>query len=246
MQQKAKKHLKWEREDKQIKEYRAKAPYLKSFLRGRGCVLPFYDFLDSYEDEFHRIADAAKAEHPSLLGVHEVDDQSYFEDVLNWSKLGYGHLNQVFFDIEDSVPGYGRKGTDATMCGCMSTFLDADQNVRTVILIRQTVKIALQHREFKYAFKIASLLHEIGHVHDLENEINFDLSAKRLNLIEAEVFANLFCLEQLAKRCFVHSFRTVESALRDAISQVLTAVQNGGAGEVSRRFNLAAHMSAVL
>jgi hypothetical protein len=27
---------------------------------------------------------------------------------------------------------------------------------------------------------------------------------------------------------------------------VLTAVQNGGAGEVSRRFNLAAHMSAVL
>jgi hypothetical protein len=27
---------------------------------------------------------------------------------------------------------------------------------------------------------------------------------------------------------------------------LLRAVQNGGAGEVSRRFNLAAHMSAVL
>ena len=30
------------------------------------------------------------------------------------------------------------------------------------------------------------------------------------------------------------------------IQQLLRAVQNGGAGEVSRRFNLAAHMSAVL
>jgi hypothetical protein len=29
-------------------------------------------------------------------------------------------------------------------------------------------------------------------------------------------------------------------------TKLLTAVQNGGAGEVSRRFNLAAHMSAVL
>jgi hypothetical protein len=32
----------------------------------------------------------------------------------------------------------------------------------------------------------------------------------------------------------------------DADNRLLTAVQNGGAGEVSRRFNLAAHMSAVL
>jgi hypothetical protein len=30
------------------------------------------------------------------------------------------------------------------------------------------------------------------------------------------------------------------------LQHLLTAVQNGGAGEVSRRFNLAAHMSAVL
>lgn len=207
----------WEGECQQIRDSQANAPQMKRLLRQKGCELPFYDFLDSYEDEFQRIADAAKTEHASLLGIHEVDDQTYSSCETDWSKLGYTDLQQIFFDIKEVVPDYGRKGTDENMCGFMSAFLDADRNVRSVILIRRTVKISQQHREFKYAFKIASLLHEIGHVHDLEHGVNFDVATNRLSLIEAEVFAHLYCLEHLARRNLLQSFQMVEGGLKDAI-----------------------------
>ena len=76
-QKRARRQRQWEEEDKTIRDLRAKAPYIKMILRGRGCVLPFYDYLDSYPDEFQRIATAAKNEHPSLIGIHEVDDQHF-------------------------------------------------------------------------------------------------------------------------------------------------------------------------
>ena len=216
-QERANKQRQWEHEDTTIKSFRAKAPYMKAILRGRGCVLPFYDYLDSYADEFHRIADAAKAEHPSLLGVHEVDDAVFAENEKNWSKLGYGDLQQIFFDIEEEVPDYGTGSLNANLRGSMSAFLDKDGNLRSVILIPQSVKASVQHRDLKYALKIAALLHEIGHVQDLEQGCNFDVPSKQLHVIEAEAVAHLFALEQLAKRHLLKSFQMLADGLRDAI-----------------------------
>jgi hypothetical protein len=211
------KQRQWEQEDKTIKDLRRKAPYIKMIVRGRGCVLPFYDYLDSYSDEFQRIDAAARAEHPSLIGVHEVDEHTFAESEKNWLKLGYGNLQQVFFDMDRELSEYGKGSPNANLCGSMSAFLDSDQNVRSVILIRQTVKGTLQHRELKYALKLASLLHEVGHVHDLEQGLNFDVPAKRFRVIEAEVFAHLFALEQMAKRNLRQSFNMLIDGLRDAI-----------------------------
>jgi hypothetical protein len=225
----AEKQRQWKQENEMLKECRAKAPYRKAALRGRGCVLPFYDYLDSYADEFQRIAGAAKAEHPSLVEVHEVDDQTVADNERNWSKLGYGQFQQIFFEIEEGVPDYGAGSLDANLCGSMSAFLDTDQNLRSVILIRQTVKASVQHRELKYALKIASLLHEIGHVLDLEQGLNFDVPARRLSVIEAEVFAHLFALEQMAKRSLVQSFNMLSDGLRDAIPK------GGYVSEVAQR-----------
>lgn len=207
----------WERECEQIRKFKANASQMKRLLQQNGCELPFYDFLDSYEEEFQRIADAARAEHASLLGIHEVDDQMYSNRERDWSKLGYTDFEQIFWDIKEDVPDYGRKGTDKNMCGFMSALLDADRNVRSVILIRRTVKMSLQHREYKYALKIASLLHEVGHVHDLEQGLNFDFPTKSLSLIEAEVFAHLYCLDHLARRNLLQSFQMVKGGLEDAI-----------------------------
>jgi len=216
-QERAKKQRQWEQEAESIKNFRVKAPYIKLIVRGRGCQLPFYDYLDSYADEFQRIADAARIEHPSLLGVHEVDDAIFAENEKNWPKLGYSDLQQIFFQIEEDVPDYGTGSLDANLCGSMSAFLDKDGTLRSVILIRQSVKCSLQHRELKYALKIASLLHEIGHVQDLEQGINFDVPARRLRVIEAEVVAHLFALEQMAQRSLTKSFQMLADGLRDAI-----------------------------
>jgi hypothetical protein len=216
-QERDKKQRQWQREDESIRNFRAKAPYIKAILRGRGCTLPFYDYLDSYADEFQRIADAARVEHPSLLGVHEVDDPIFAENEKNWSKLGYGDLQQIFFGFDKEVPDYGTGPLNANMCGSMTAFLDNDGTLRSVILIQQSVKGSAQHRELKYALKIASLLHEIGHVQDLEQGLNFDVPARRFRVIEAEVIAHLFALEQLAKRNLAKSFEMLANGLRDAI-----------------------------
>lgn len=216
-QKRARRQRQWEEEDKTVRELRAKAPYIKMILRGRGCVLPFYDYLDSYLDEFQRIATAAKKEHPSLIGIHEVDDRTFATSENNWSQLGCGDLRQVFFNIDGNYSDYGAASPDANLCGSMTAFLDSDQNVRSVILLRQTVKGTVQHRELKYALKLASLLHEIGHVQDLERGLHFDVVAKHFDVIEAEVFAHLFALKEMAQRSFRQSFNMLVDGLRDTI-----------------------------
>lgn len=215
----ARKQDQWKRENEQLRDFRRKAPYYKTILQGRGCVLPFYDFLDSYADEFQRIVDHAKQEYGSLVDVHEVDEHIFDDSDRNWSNLGYGDFDQIFFEVGDEAPDYGSHSRDANLAGSMTAFLDAKQELQSVILIRRTVKTHVQHRELKYAFKIASLLHELGHVQDLEQGINFDVPAKRMDIIEAEVFANLFALEQMAQRNLLQSFHMLESGLRDAVSK---------------------------
>src|SRR5690606_8296650 len=102
-------------------------------------------------DEFQRTVAEAKAAHPSLLGIHEVDDIVFSQENADWSQLGYSDLRQVFFSIQEDVADYGAKSLDANLCGSMSAFYDATGTVRSVILIRQSVKASVQHRELKYA-----------------------------------------------------------------------------------------------
>lgn len=166
-QERAKKQWQWQREHKAIKDSQRKGSDIKRSLRARGCMLPFYDFLDSYSDEFQRIVAAAKAQYPSLLGVHEVDDATFYNSHESGSELGYANLQHVSFDTDEDVPDYGAEDLTANMCGSMSAFYDADKKIRSVILIHQSVKTSLQHRDLKYVLKVASLVHEIGHVRDL-------------------------------------------------------------------------------
>lgn len=100
----------WESENKTLRGFKRKAPHFKKLLRMRGCDLPFYDFLDSYEDRFHQIAAAALSRYPTLMGIHEVkgDLEDGPED---WSLLGYGDLEQLRFDIGEDTPDYGAPST---------------------------------------------------------------------------------------------------------------------------------------
>lgn len=224
--EKAKKQQKWEEENRSIKSFQAQAPKLKRFLRTKGCNLPFYDFLDSYTAEFERIVVEAKNSYPSLVGVHDVENSVYRNT--DWSALGYGDYQQIFFYTDDEIADYGTHDAKANLCGHTSAFLDREQNLRTVIIIRKTVK-DFEHRELKYVIKIAALLHEVGHVHDIEHGVNFDVQAKTTNIIEAEAFANLFALDRLAERQLVQSYNLLANALRDATEA------DGYLGEVARR-----------
>lgn len=73
------------------------------------------------------------------------------------------------------------------------------------------------------------LLHELGHVKDYENKINFDRDTKTADFIEAEVYANLFALDE--------SFRRGYYLAGESFLDSMTAHQNteDHRGEVCRR-----------
>jgi hypothetical protein len=213
--ERAKQQRRWEAENKSIGEFRAAAPEMKRRLRGWGCDLPFYDFLDSYTEKFEQIAKAALKAHPSLRDVHEVDDPIFRSK--NWAKLGYGNWQQVQVHFDDKYENdYGGVVTDENLCGCASIFHDEKGGLRTGIMIRRTVKNWMEHREYKYITKIVALLHELGHVHDIENSINFKINGDKaeVDIIEAEVFANVFALDRLAEQHLRMCYRTFLDAVR--------------------------------
>ena len=86
-----------------------------------------------------------------------------------------------------------------------------------------------EHKEYKYALKLPVLLHEIGHVKDFEGKVNLDRDSKTADLIEGEVYANLFALDECFRRGFYISGRMYLDSLtayRDASDY---------RGEVARR-----------
>jgi hypothetical protein len=224
-QERAKRERRKARQLADLKDIRASARFWKAYMRNRGCDLPFYDFLDSYEDEFNRITTEAMNTYPSLLGIHEVDEPVYRKR--DWSALGYGHPIDLTWTNE--VGDYDAYNSKANLCGVATIFEGEDGRYRTAIMIRRAVKNKFEHKEFKYVTKIAALCHEIGHVHDIENEINFDLKARTADIIEAEVFANLFALKMMAERQLNMSYRQLFDAFP-------IAMRNGGyLAEVCRR-----------
>ncbi|MCA9232472.1 MAG: hypothetical protein KDA57_17620 [Planctomycetales bacterium] len=207
----------WEQERDQYKEFQRIAPTYKAHLKKHGCDLPFYDYIDSYTHEFARIKEEALKKHPSLLGIHEVSGEVYHNLEHSWNDLGYGHLNQVFYDIGADVSDYGQNSLDANLQGSAITFVSDDGETYTAIFIKKDIRCSFRLAEYKYTLKIPALLHELGHVTDIEQGKNFDVPNKRANIIEAEVFAHLFALEQLATRCLTASYRMLYEGLEDAI-----------------------------
>jgi hypothetical protein len=210
---------KWKSEEQSIRDFQRRAPAIKAALRKQGIELPFYDYLDSYPDEFRRIAAYAKAMYPRLLGVHEVE-RSVYEHIENhWRDFGYEHLRQVFFNIDDAESEYLKRNKEANINGSMITFRDEHDGIHCAIVICKSVSCSFEHSFYKYVVKIPALCHEIGHVHDLEHGSNFDVENEKLDVIEAEVSANLFALNLLAERNLQQSYNILANAMREAAGQ---------------------------
>ena len=56
-----------------------------------------------------------------------------------------------------------------------------------------------EHLEMISILKSMTLLHELGHVHDIQNSINYDLSNRRVDLVRAEAYADIFAIKKLKR-----------------------------------------------
>lgn len=206
-----------EREHERLKatfdEFHRKGVYIKRVYRQRGVDLPFYDYYDSYYDEFARVVSQAKAAYRSLMDVVELEDRDYFE--ADRSALAPG-MDQIFWHTEQEQNGYGTgSGSDeSNINGYTNAFRDRDGRVRTLVVIRKSIPNSKPHREFKYILKLVALLHELGHVHDMEQQINFDHAAKTFDVIEAEVFAHLYSLRRMAEQNYYQCYTMLVDALK--------------------------------
>lgn len=194
-------------EQAQILSYRKKAPYIKKILHSRGLQFTFLDFLDSYEAEFSKLIDEYLASRPTLIGIYETDDEGFKST--DWARFGgAADWQQVFYNCDDDLQEtYGREAKRTNAQGCLVTLRDSNGCIHTMVRIYRDVKCAFQHKEFKYALKIPVLLHEIGHVIDVEERINFDPEKETCRILDAEVFANHYTLEQCVQRGYRQSFK---------------------------------------
>lgn len=78
---------KWARENAQVKQYRKKGPLMKGALQAKGCHLPFYELLDSAEEEFVKVTHWAMSEFSSLRGIYEIANDK-FDTEDGWRRLG--------------------------------------------------------------------------------------------------------------------------------------------------------------
>lgn len=191
----------WERENKQLREIRSNVLEKKAALKAKGCFLPFYDFLDSYEDEFKKVVAWARTEFRSLHDVFELLPDEMDND---WKRLGLpGDWQQIFFKCDDEhAASYNDDDPNANLRGGAVGFLDFNNNLHTIIQVIKNPQFGKKHKEHKYAFKIPILFHEVGHVKDYEEKINFNHETKTADLIEAEVFAHLFALKECYQRAY--------------------------------------------
>jgi hypothetical protein len=201
------KQRQWEKENAQIQQYRRLAPQMKAALRGQGCVLPFYEVLDSAEEEFGKLVVWAKTAFRTLHEVHEIDLETLKAKKRNeWLRLP-PDWEQVFFDCRDSPESasYNDPDDGANLRGATTAYRDSAGGLHTVVEVVKNPAVRWEHKEYRYLFKIPVLLHELGHVKDVENKVFFDADAKTVDLIEAEVYANVFALTECFRRAYYMS-----------------------------------------
>ena len=222
-------------EENRLQECRELAKVARPILEEAGIHFKFFDHADSYVQKFRQIADDAIRDHASLLGVHLVGNE--FLDEPKWAELGYTDLIPLNIDANDTI-GYGDvpRAIDRNRInirGTCNLFRGKNAEINTIILVPQYLGATktLVHPEQKASMRIGTLYHEIGHVNDVENEINFNFESNTYNVLEAEVYANIYLLEQLSNNDLWFTY----SRFREIFEEHAINAETGPLYEISRR-----------
>lgn len=147
----------WRQEKDRIVDLWSKAPQVKAALNAMGCLLPFYEGLDSYETEFKKVIAWAKTTFRSLHEVFEVDDR-LVDDDSNWTQFGLPlDWTQVMFDCDDPLAAsYTARDHQANMRANAVGFHDASGGFHTIIRILKNPTFEhVEHHEYKYGSQVA-------------------------------------------------------------------------------------------
>ncbi len=176
---------------------------MKTALRRSGQNLPFYESIDSYQKEFQRTTASALRECKSLLSIDQVSDEEYqlFSSLI---VRRYPALKPTMSNLPEEQIGYGEFDREASLAGLTAIFIDPQGNFKTAIAIRKvlpSIRSLDSDVDLEFGCKLASLYHELAHVHDLENGINFNADGTVSDVRKIEIFAHCKTLERLDSMC---------------------------------------------
>lgn len=198
--------------------------------------LIFLDGLDSYAAEYEKWKRTRIVE--SLLGVFELSDDLFYDatDADRLAHVGLEDHRAVLFES-----GYESAGApcdkDAKASGFASSVVDQSGTIRPVIFIRARIDVddlgdnssddAKTRDEVTHAIRLLVFLHELGHAEDIAKGVNFCFADRTLDLVRAEVYADVFACGQ-AKRCnyrlaLGHYLDHIEGRLQSEIDYVRAA-----------------------
>ena len=227
---KDKRNRQWEDEVAVFRGFRENASEKKAHARRNGYKLPFFDYLDSYQEEFKKIGERAKKEFaPHLLDVIETDEAMVVRD--SWTEFGIpADWRHMVYHVEEKPEGETKHTTPGEMknvFGVVHTFRTPADELRLLVLMKKTVTTNVVYSELKYAGRIGILLHEIGHVKDIIQGNHFDNEKGFADPVNAEVSANCYALEQCRKYGYQMSC--------DNFVAALLRETTGFRGEVSKK-----------
>jgi hypothetical protein len=197
------------KDNKHRKELKRRA---KLKARDREIQIPknlFIDGMDSYVREY----DALILDPPvhRLLGIFQLDSETFNNTTLEEkvSIAGFPNYSPILWES-----GFGdRKGhrdsPDAKATGFASCLMDPHGKFHPIIFIRHEVKLSAEAEadddphlkaEVAAGIRLLVLLHEIGHAEDMSRQINFDHTAKTMDLIAAEAYTHKFVLNYARKK----------------------------------------------
>lgn len=184
----------------------------RNAARDEAMRRPTDEFVGPFVERYQQTVERAKARHKSLLGIFECSDELFYEKNTNdkLAHFGLGSFRQVLLDIvgdldfdvdPSAVDGIVNERIErlkgAQIIGTTSVVTDGSER-RTLVFMRASTGGA-ENPETTAALKLPALFHEIGHVLDIENRLNFTGTSG--DLVKAEAFAHHYaCRELVAGR----------------------------------------------
>jgi hypothetical protein len=166
------------------------------------------EFLGPFVDEYRRVCELAMKQHALLIGIFECPDDIFY-DLDTTDKLahfGFGQFQELLLDVGDqldfdadpttrdgTINKHRPRPTGVSVTGYTSVVTDG-ANRRVIIFLRDATG-GSDDAESTAALKLTALLHELGHVTDIEQGINY--RETQLDLVNAEIFAHHHACRQL-------------------------------------------------
>ncbi|WP_018014559.1 hypothetical protein [Teredinibacter turnerae] len=144
--------------------------------------------------------------------VFEIDEKMYNMDVVDKFRMFDVQFEEIYSSPVHPSGLDSEYGKGKDVIGVTYFYRNGEQNGSAVFIV-----VNSSDEDIVYLKKYISILHELGHVHDFENQINFDSYARASDAVKAEAYAEIFALKYLDrdKQDVVHKF--VKSQYAEAL-----------------------------